>query len=53
MPADERLHTAVERFPADLQTQLDLLSLEQLENLSIEALQFSTLEDLRHFVIRS
>jgi Domain of unknown function (DUF4351) len=37
-------------LPADLQTQLDRLTLEQLENLSIEALQFSTLDDLRHFL---
>ncbi len=37
-------------LPAELQTQLDHLTLEQLENLSIEALQFSTLEDLRHFL---
>lgn len=37
-------------LPADLQTQLDRLTLEQLENLSIEALQFSTLDDLRHYL---
>jgi Domain of unknown function (DUF4351) len=37
-------------LPSDLQTKLDHLTLEQLENLSIEALQFSTLDDLRHYL---
>lgn len=36
-------------LPADLQAKLDGLTLEQLETLSIDALQFSTLDDLRGY----
>jgi len=36
-------------LPAFLQTCVDSLSLEQLENLSIEALQMASLDDLRAY----
>ena len=36
-------------LPIDLQAKLDDLTLEQIETLSIDALQFSTLEDLRGY----
>lgn len=36
-------------LPVDLQVKLDGLTLEQIETLSIDALKFSTLEDLRGY----
>lgn len=37
-------------LPAEEKAKLETLSLEQLENLSIAALQFSSLDDLRDYL---